>query len=369
MPSTDLINEAKRVMRICNSCRYCEGFCAVFPAMELRRTFTSQDMKYMANLCHNCRDCYYACQYAPPHEFELNFPKTMAALRFETYKEFAGPKVPRHIFDNNGSWVGFISIVSIIFMLLCVMLIKGPAVLTTPFTGANSFYAIFPYAGMVTLFLAVLLFSCNAFVREIKGFCRETGMSTRELCSPGAHFRAIKDTLRLRYLDGGGDGCNYPDDRFRKDRKWWHHLVFYGFLLCLASTTIAAFKDHFLHIPAPYPVFSLPVMLGIAGGISMVMGTGGLFYLKKQMDQDPAEPAVQGMDSSFILLLFFTALSGLVLLALRETAFMGGTLIIHLALVLALFVTMPFGKFVHGIYRYLALVKNAVEQSDDAHKA
>ena len=27
-----------RVMQICNACRYCEGFCAVFPAMERRRT-------------------------------------------------------------------------------------------------------------------------------------------------------------------------------------------------------------------------------------------------------------------------------------------------------------------------------------------
>ena len=63
-------------MTICNACRYCEGFCAVFPAMELRRTFTDQDLKYLANLCHNCRGCYYACQYAPPHEFNLNVPSS-----------------------------------------------------------------------------------------------------------------------------------------------------------------------------------------------------------------------------------------------------------------------------------------------------
>ena len=90
--SSNTLKEAGRVMTICNSCRYCEGFCAVFPAMELRRTFTSGDLKYLANLCHNCRDCYYACQYAPPHDFDLNFPKAMAELRLETYSEFASPK-------------------------------------------------------------------------------------------------------------------------------------------------------------------------------------------------------------------------------------------------------------------------------------
>ena len=59
------IATARRAMEVCNACRYCEGFCAVFPAMELRREFTHGDLTYLANLCHSCRGCYYACQYAP----------------------------------------------------------------------------------------------------------------------------------------------------------------------------------------------------------------------------------------------------------------------------------------------------------------
>jgi citrate/tricarballylate utilization protein len=38
-------------------------------------------------------------------------------------------------------------------------------------------------------------------------------------------------------------------------------------------------------------------------------------------------------------------------------------LAIHLAVVLALFVTMPYGKFVHGIYRLAALLRYALERS------
>ena len=71
----DLIKEGERQMGICNACRYCEGFCAVFPAMERRLTFNEADIHYLANLCHNCAECYYACQYAPPHEFAVNVPK------------------------------------------------------------------------------------------------------------------------------------------------------------------------------------------------------------------------------------------------------------------------------------------------------
>ena len=38
---TDALREADRLMTICNACRYCEGLCAVFPAMEMRRTFAA----------------------------------------------------------------------------------------------------------------------------------------------------------------------------------------------------------------------------------------------------------------------------------------------------------------------------------------
>ena len=58
--------EVARQMQICNACRYCEGFCAVFPAMTRRLEFGKADIHYLANLCHNCGACLHACQYAPP---------------------------------------------------------------------------------------------------------------------------------------------------------------------------------------------------------------------------------------------------------------------------------------------------------------
>jgi hypothetical protein len=82
--------EVARQMQICNACRYCEGFCAVFPAMTRRLEFGKADVHYLANLCHNCGACYHACQYAPPHEFAVNVPKAMARVR-PTYASYAWP--------------------------------------------------------------------------------------------------------------------------------------------------------------------------------------------------------------------------------------------------------------------------------------
>jgi citrate/tricarballylate utilization protein len=57
-----------------------------------------------------------------------------------------------------------------------------------------------------------------------------------------------------------------------------------------------------------------------------------------------------------------TGLTGIVLLLWRETPAMGPLLALHLGVVFSLFITMPYGKFVHGIYRYAALVRYARER-------
>jgi citrate/tricarballylate utilization protein len=131
----------------------------------------------------------------------------------------------------------------------------------------------------------------------------------------------------------------------------------------LASTTVAFFYDHFLHIPAPYPFWSWPVLLGTLGGLALLVGTGGMLYLKWKMDKIPASQESVGMDVVFTTLLLLTSFTGLLLLCVRATPAMGTLLAIHLGFVLALFITMPYGKFVHTVYRYAALVKNAIEQA------
>ena len=365
MSSNDALKEAERVMRICNACRYCEGFCAVFPAMELRRTFTDQDLKYLANLCHNCRDCYYACQYAPPHEFTLNVPKALGELRLETYKEFSWPCSFSGLFRRNGLTVSFITVLSIMLALLLALASRGHLALFSAHLGEGAFYKVIPYLLIVLPVSALVIFMVVAFLKGIGNFWRDTGGRTRGLFDWRANRQAIWDVLQLRYLDGGGYGCNYPDERFSMVRRSFHHLVFYGFMICIVATTVAAIYDHFLHWQAPYPLWSWPVILGTGGGLAMLTGTGGMLYLKFRMDREPDTSRAFGMDLGFLLLLFFANLTGLFLLSFRETPAMGMLLVVHLGIVISLFITMPYGKFLHAVYRYAALVRNALEQIQD----
>jgi citrate/tricarballylate utilization protein len=293
----------------------------------------------------------------------LNLPKALGELRLETYQEFGWPRALTGLFRRNALSVSLITAASVAFILLLVLGFKGSSVLFGSYTGENAFYRVMSYPSMVLPISALGIFLIISFLKGFINLWRETGGTLSEFVNPRGHIQAIWDTVRLRYLDGGGQGCNYPDERFSMVRRWLHHAVFYGFMACLASTTIAAFYEHFLHRAAPYPFWSWPVVLGTLGGVALLIGTGGLLYLKGQMDRVPTAPQAFSMDLVFLVLLFLTSLTGLLLLILRETSAMGILLVVHVGIVVGLFITMPYGKFIHAIYRYAALLKNAIEQS------
>lgn len=349
--------EVSRQMQICNACRYCESFCAVFPAMTRRLDFTAGDAHYLANLCHNCGACLHACQYAPPHEFAVNVPRAMAQLRRETYVDYAWPKALGALYRRNGITVALATAGGLALFLILALALRG-TLWHQPLAG--NFYAVFPHNLMVALFGAAFGWAVLALGIGAARFWR--GQSPGP-ASGAATAEAAKNALALTYLDGGhGDGCNDEDDRFTKLRRRFHHLTFYGFLLCFASTCVATLYHYVLGQPAPYPVTSLPVLLGTVGGLGLLAGPAGLLWLNLRRHPLHGDPHQKPMDRAFIVLLFATSLTGLALLVLRDTGAMALLLAVHLGTVMALFLTLPYGKFAHAVYRSAALLKWAIER-------
>ena len=114
------------------------------------------------------------------------------------------------------------------------------------------------------------------------------------------------------------------------------------------------------------PVLSLPVLLGTLGGLGLLVGPIGQLWLVSRRDPQLVDHEQSGMDIALIALLLLASLSGLALLIGRQSNGMGLLLALHLGAVAALLVTMPYGKFVHGFYRYLALVRYALERARPA---
>ncbi len=361
MRATEAIADARRDMEICNACRYCEGFCAVFPAMELRREFTDADLSYLANLCHNCRGCFYACQYAPPHEFGINLPKSFAQIRHESYEEYAWPEPLAGLFQRNGLVVSLVAALAIAAVLILTSWLQAPDVIYGAHTGPGAFYAVIPYPVMLWVALLTFGYALVALAMGFVNFWRDTEAAGPPV-DTAAIGQALSDIFTLRNLGGGGHGCNDRDESFSQTRRWLHHAMFYGFLSCFAATSVATiYQDGFGWLP-PYDWSSLPVILGTVGGIGLLIGTVGLFAMKLTSDQEPAARELLGADAAILILLALAALTGLLLLVLRATGGMGVLLALHLGVILALFLVLPYSKFVHGVYRGAALLRYAVER-------
>ena len=353
--------EVSRQMHICNGCRYCEGFCAVFPAMTRRLEFGKADIHYMANLCHNCGACLHACQYAPPHEFAINVPKAMAQVRGQTYADYAWPPALGLLYQRNGLAVSLALAAGLGLFLVLAMLQQG-TLWGAPVVGG--FYAVFPHNLMVSLFAPIFLFAVLALGLGVTRFWRDVTPATSgaELTTPAA-FEATDAALRLKYLDGGhGEGCHNEDDAWTHARRRCHHLTFYGFMLCFAATSVATVYHYALGWTAPYALPSLPKLLGVVGGVSLLVGSCGLAWLHLHRHPDHGDRAQRPMDLGFITLLALISATGLLLWLLGSTAAMPLMLAIHLGTVMALFLTLPYGKFAHGIFRTAALLRFAIEK-------
>src|SRR3979411_1750382 len=352
MHGTSILEEADRLMTVCNSCRYCEGLCAVFPAMEMRRSFSDGDLNYLANLCHSCGACYTDCQFSPPHEFNVNVPQTLAIARNDSYAAYAWPRAFSGVFARNGLVISIVAALSVAAFIFVFAALNDRQVLFGVHTGPGAFYKLMPHNAMAALFGAVFLYAIVALGMGVRAFWRDIGEPIGMHADAGSILQAIRDAGELRYLDGGGVGCFNEDDRPTDRRKIFHHLTFYGFVLCFASTCVATLYHYLFAGEAPSPWWALPVVLGTLGGIGLLIGPAGLLAAKWKRDPVLVDETRTGMDVAFIAMLFMTSLTGMALLLWRDTPAMGPLLALHLGVVFSLFITMPYGKFVTGLSRY-----------------
>ncbi len=193
-------------------------------------------------------------------------------------------------------------------------------------------------------------------------------------CTGAALGTALAAAARLRNMRGGGEECYAAGDDPSPARRRLHGAVAWGFAACFAATGSAAFLQDVLGSPPPYPLLSAPVILGTAGGLSMLAGCAGLIALRRRggparaagvVEQEVIGQEVIGQGVADYGLLFglgLLALTGLLTLLLRATPAFGLILIIHLATIVVCFAIAPYTRFVHAGYRFLALVADAIEQ-------
>jgi citrate/tricarballylate utilization protein len=301
--------------------------------------------------------------YTPPHEFALNIPQIMSEVRIESYRHWSWPSILSRSFTRQSIAV-ITGISAAAFVVVCSLFLIGPSRLIARNAGPGAFYKIVPYLAMVIPALVLFLYGFAIWLRgSLKSWSEQTSMP-RKQTSIRALVKALGAVLALRYLHGGGPGCTYPQDRPTSVRRIYHSLVSCGFLLDFASTTLAyVYQDWFHRLP-PYPLASAPVLLGAVGGVGLIVGTAGLILIKIKSDRTPAGSGAYSMDYTFLVTLGLTALTGMLTLIFRDTAALGSLLVLHLAITASLFITAPYGKFVHFLYRTVSVLKYEIEEQD-----
>lgn len=356
-----LVDDAVRQMNICNACRYCEGMCAVFPALSRRTVLDAGNISQLANLCHDCRACYDACMYTAPHEFDLNIPVVLTAARLENYRRYVWPaRVPRLLRGWTGIFAG--AGLSAALMVGIAAANAGWAAIVAVHDAGASPYVLVPDPVLVGLMLAAVAYSVVIGAVAARRFWTASGGSGVEVHT-SAVLKAVWYALTLRYLRGGGTDCYYPEDDVPSPaRRYLHILMVTGFGLCIVSTIAAAILQDIIGSEPPYAWLSVPVISGTVGGIGMIIGCAGLLLLKARSSQVTGIAQMNVKDYGLLTALTFLALSGLAVLLTRSTAAFGCVLLIHLSSVILAFASAPYSKFVHVVFRFAALVRDNAER-------
>lgn len=349
MQTTELIQEARRQAEICNACRYCEGYCSVFPSMHAGRAFSDGDITQLANLCHNCRGCFYACQYTAPHEFDLNLPKALAEVRRDSWESHAWPQPLARRFHTHGGAIALALVVGLAVIFWALKALGG---------NGEGFYAVLSHNAMVAIFLPAFVLPLISLAIGLRTYWGTVGGQAIRISHVTA---ALGKVAKMKDLAAGhGEGCNFEDeDQFSHARRHVHQAIMYGFLLCFAATSAGTVMHYLFDMPAPYPLWSLPKLLGVSGGFLLTFGCGWMVALKLKADRALGDLNAWGGEVGFVLLLGFVGLSGLVLYVMGSSVLMPTLLALHLGAVLTFFLLTPFTKMAHGFYRLAALVRDA----------
>jgi citrate/tricarballylate utilization protein len=359
LPSEGVVDEAIRQLNICNACRYCEGYCAVFPALERRSKLDAADVLQLANLCHDCQACLYACMYSPPHEFAVNPPAVLSQVRTECYEDLSrGPfaDVPHRRYSVLGSFV---------VVLGLIVGLSAATVGLRSFGGgfhATSPYSVLSYPALLVLVLlpatsTVILigWGCRRYWRDARG-PRFADVSYAVLRS------GLRDALTLKNLRGGGGECYYPSDVPSRWRREFHLLVSLGFGLCLVSTISAGILQDLASSSPFYRLVSVPVLTGLVGGIGLVVGAAGMLRLKVRASTEKKGVLTALGENGFLVGLLTLGITGIATLVTRRTTFFAYVLVLHLTTVVVAFALAPLTRFPHFCYRTLALIFDGAER-------
>lgn len=347
----------KRVARLsganasrCYQCATCSAVCdlsqgeTAFPRKQMQYAQMGLLDKMKADstiwLCHQCNDCSVHCPK------DVRPGDIMAGMRALLICENAVFKPIGRMFEEIGKWWPVVIGIPVAIWFFFFLILFGSA----PFSDAAApfqFEALVPHWMIYAVNIPVLLGAIVAL--GISGLRLWKNWGVPDATFPmkmNAFYQSGLDIFLHRKMSI----C-----KAAKQRNVGHFMVMWGFIGAFVTTSVIAGLLFFTSAAMPLPFFHPMKMLGNAAGGLMLLG--GLFILYGRLCDEKKMGQTTSFDSFFILLLLAVVATGFGAQFFRiaqKQPIALGVYLLHLGLVLSLFVSLPFSKFSHVLYRLLA---------------
>ncbi len=332
-------------LKKCFQCATCSAVCSLstesrpFPRQQMLEAQWGMGEQLIGDpaiwLCHDCGDCTARCPRGARPSAVMDALR-MAAIRRLAFPRFMGSMVGRR---ENGAFLFLLSAL----ILLSIAILPAFHSAVRPLIFAD----MFPKDRLEPLFYVVCAYVALALAMGVARFIK----ALRAAGVDGAILPALAPTLleiiRHRRFASCGTGQN---------RRWGHLLVLSSFLGLAVMGTTVGIGSMFGLIDTPIPLDN-PLKI-FANACALVLVVGVAILIWNRVTNQEKRIGSSFCDWYFVSLLGGVGLTGILSETLRlaqNPDWMYSVYFIHLSLVLTLFLCTPYSKFVHFLYRTIAM--------------
>ena len=352
----------------CYQCATCSSVCALapanapFPRRQILWAQWGMEDRLMGDagpwLCHQCNDCSVRCPR------EVNPGDIMASVRAMVVEKMATPAFLGRLVGNaKKTWP---------------LLVLGPLVYWLVLLGATGIHiplvddalaatdGRFHYEHFVPHTLIYITYFSATFFVLLTMF--SSGSRYWKMLGANSERKgSLIGALIPAFIDIGTHKKFATCDRGVFKRRWGHFLVMWGFIGAAITSGFAVvylyretvfFSWLNLGYSYPVPITHWVKWLGNISAVALVLG-GLLLWLNRRSTDDKLVGVTTAFDRFFLWVVLAVIATGVLTEVARFVAvpiiLACAIYLIHLAIVLTLFLTLPYSKFAHILYRTLAM--------------
>jgi len=347
----------------CFNCGTCTLSCelandqASFPRKSVRHVVMGLKGLLHASLepwvCHDCGDCSTACpRQTKPQESMMTLRRYLASVY-----DWTG--IASLINRSKGWHLATLSFAAAVVLFLILLyhlsVVKMTfSDLTSTSMGLKHMFPTMTYFTLAVILIPLFILVSNAI--RMYGF---TGSARQNDQTPISFPSQVKTFLVHFFTYKKMAEC--PTGKSR----WLEHL-FIG-IGCLIMLVVKVFGLNWFQTDQIHPLYHPQRWLGYFATVLLLYGTGSILLGRITKEKEVYKSSEFG-DWIFLVLLFATTLSGIILHILRLSGFEVGTCYAYAIHVLIatpmLVIEMPFGKWTHMIYRPLAVSLQSRSQKE-----